>query len=334
MRIAKKNICRRRWRQILTIFWPKLGEKVLLRIIATCLICLPYADAQIQADVLYGSTLFESYSLDTSTGEASPIGNSVGGIALAFDSNSQSFYGANAGPYLYVADYLTGNVEFIGELDRRIDGLAYDPNSNTLYGSAVNNSTRPSDLVTINTETGAISVIGSINYWQVRGLAFDSNSNTLYGSDQFFDLLITIDTNSGAGTTVGQFGFANMLGLAFDPTTNQLYGTDATTNQVISVNTSSGLGTAIGSFGIDSTIGGLAFQSDFVPPVDGVLGDANGDEILSNLDIAPFVLALTDLAAFQAMYPDVDPEVLLDMNGDNVFDNLDIVGFVAALTKK
>lgn len=63
-----------------------------------------------------------------------------------------------------------------------------------------------------------------------------------------------------------------------------------------------------------------------------VLGDANDDGVFNNSDIAAFVLALTNTGAFQAMFPDVDPDVVLDMNGDGVFDNGDIASFVAALT--
>ena len=65
-----------------------------------------------------------------------------------------------------------------------------------------------------------------------------------------------------------------------------------------------------------------------------VLGDANGDGILTNLDIASFVLALTNLVAYQIMFPNVDANVRLDMNGDEVFDNQDIAGFVATLIGK
>ncbi len=39
-----------------------------------------------------------------------------------------------------------------------------------------------------------------------------------------------------------------------------------------------------------------------------VLGDANGDGVFNNGDIAAFVLALTNPVAYQAMYPDVDPD--------------------------
>ncbi len=63
-----------------------------------------------------------------------------------------------------------------------------------------------------------------------------------------------------------------------------------------------------------------------------VVGDANDDGELNNLDIASFVLALINPVAYQAMFPDVDPDVVLDMNGDGGFDNLDIASFVAALT--
>ena len=63
-----------------------------------------------------------------------------------------------------------------------------------------------------------------------------------------------------------------------------------------------------------------------------LLGDANGDGVFNNGDIASFVLALTNAAAYQAMYPNVDSDVVLDMNGDGFFNNGDIGGFVAALT--
>ena len=74
--------------------------------------------------------------------------------------------------------------------------------------------------------------------------------------------------------------------------------------------------------------GGFGVGQNHLPII---LGDANDDGVLNNLDIAWFVLALVDPSAYQAMFPDVDPDVVLDMNGDGVFNNLDIAGFVAAL---
>lgn len=81
--------------------------------------------------------------------------------------------------------------------------------------------------------------------------------------------------------------------------------------------------------GGDYTVVG-GFLGDF--SVVAVIGDANDDGVFNNADIASFVLALTNLVAYQAMFPKVDPDIILDMNGDGVFNNADIAGFVAALT--
>ncbi len=48
-------------------------------------------------------------------------------------------------------------------------------------------------------------------------------------------------------------------------------------------------------------------------------------------DIDPFVLALTDPAAYALAYPDCDPR-LADINGDGLVDAFDIDPFVLALT--
>ncbi|MCA9130874.1 MAG: spherulation-specific family 4 protein [Planctomycetales bacterium] len=63
-----------------------------------------------------------------------------------------------------------------------------------------------------------------------------------------------------------------------------------------------------------------------------VLGDANGDCLVNNLDISGFILALTDPAAFRGRYPFVDYHQVLDFNGDSQFNNLDIGGFVQLLS--
>jgi ELWxxDGT repeat protein len=62
-------------------------------------------------------------------------------------------------------------------------------------------------------------------------------------------------------------------------------------------------------------------------------GDLNGDFVLNNLDIAPFVQALTDPSGYAARYPGVDLLATGDVNGDGVFNNLDIAPFVALLTQ-
>ena len=74
------------------------------------------------------------------------------------------------------------------------------------------------------------------------------------------------------------------------------------------------------------------FEILHVSCAQGILGDMNGDGEFNNLDINPFVLAITDPASFAAQYPDVNVITVADFNGDGSFDNLDITAFVGALT--
>ncbi|MBK8914180.1 MAG: hypothetical protein IPM64_06185 [Phycisphaerales bacterium] len=63
-------------------------------------------------------------------------------------------------------------------------------------------------------------------------------------------------------------------------------------------------------------------------------GDLDGDGRLTNFDIDPFVLALTNRQAYQAAFPHIPPEaidILGDMDGDGVLTNFDIDPFVDAL---
>jgi len=69
---------------------------------------------------------------------------------------------------------------------------------------------------------------------------------------------------------------------------------------------------------------------DFTAP-DVLAGDLNGDGEVNNLDINPFVLALTDPTAFEQQF-DVDPAAAGDINGDGQLNNLDINPFVSLLT--
>ncbi len=97
-------------------------------------------------------------------------------------------------------------------------GLAFDPNTNTLYGTDVETD----QLIRIDMSTGAPAAIGPSGFDRVDGLAFDQNTNTLFGIDTITDQLITINTSTGAGTVVGSIGFGDVVELAFDPNTNPM----------------------------------------------------------------------------------------------------------------
>jgi hypothetical protein len=94
-----------------------------------------------------------------------------------------------------------------------------------------------------------------------------------------------------------------------------------------------GLPAGFGNLAGPSTIDFSAYDGDQVMTI--LLpakGDADGNGVVNNLDIASFVLALTNPGAYAKANPGVDPDVVLDMNCDGMFSNLDIAGFVATLT--
>ncbi len=62
-----------------------------------------------------------------------------------------------------------------------------------------------------------------------------------------------------------------------------------------------------------------------------VNGDANGDGALNLLDVNAFVLALTDPATYDQMYPDQLRHFVNDFNYDGVLNLIDVDGFVMAL---
>lgn len=53
-------------------------------------------------------------------------------------------------------------------------------------------------------------------------------------------------------------------------------------------------------------------------------GDLNGDGVLSNLDIDPFVLALIDRPAYEALHEGLPADTLGDLDGDGALTNFDI----------
>jgi len=70
-----------------------------------------------------------------------------------------------------------------------------------------------------------------------------------------------------------------------------------------------------------------AFVAKFVAP-----GDLNGDFLVNAQDINPFVLAMTNLSAWQAAYPLLDIMVVGDCSGDSLFNAQDINPFTVLMT--
>ena len=60
-------------------------------------------------------------------------------------------------------------------------------------------------------------------------------------------------------------------------------------------------------------------------------GDMNDDGFVNDLDVNPFVQALTNRADYETAYPDVDADMVGDFNGNGVLDLGDVNGFKAAV---
>lgn len=120
-----------------------------------------------------------------------------------------------------------------------IMSFTIDPTGNPYLIYGLSNSSTFSDgtfyeedgvhLVTIDTRTGNLTVLGYCNNDDIRGIAFDA-SGTLYaaeggngGSGQLGDLLILDKTDGSTISVLGPIGYS-IAGIAFHPTTGVLYG--------------------------------------------------------------------------------------------------------------
>ena len=132
------------------------------------------------------------------------------------------------------------------------------------------------NLVSIDSITGEVSVIGSLGAGNpdIRSLA--RVGDALYGVDVRRDTLVSIDPLTGAATDVGggleaaggAFGFVG--GLAYDAVAEVLYGVDedTLTNQLVSIDIATGIATEIGALGPYPDVRSLAFNDGTLYGVD------------------------------------------------------------------
>ncbi len=139
----------------------------------------------------------------------------------------------------------------------------------TLYGVFIPSLSEPSQLVTVDQFTGALTFIGSTGFINVGGLAFDSTTGTMYGGTAGSaggGNLITIDLVTGAGTLVGATGFNQISALEFAPDGTLYGGTGgslADAGQLVIINPATGAGTAVGPTGFP-VVSGLSFSENII----------------------------------------------------------------------
>jgi hypothetical protein len=182
--------------------------------------------------------------------------------ALAFDSSTQTLYGADSGANQLVSiDLVTGVGTPIGALGfPYVAGMVYHAPSNLLYGVDAPSG----DLIRINPTTGKGTVVGPTGFTGLRCLAYDPGPNKLYSFVDQLDLLISISPGTGAGTAVGSLG-PLIQGMSFDTATSTLYATDVINDELVTVDTTTAAMTPVGKLGFPN-MDGLAFD-----PIGGTL---------------------------------------------------------------
>ncbi|MBT6045205.1 MAG: DUF4394 domain-containing protein, partial [Candidatus Scalindua sp.] len=188
---------------------------------------------------LYGVAATDNtlYTINESTGAVTSIGSLGSGfdtnMGLAFDINTNTLYlsgsaGSQATDNLYTVSTSTGVATAVNSLTTKLNALAFDPNTSTLFGF-----TRFGDkLYTVNTTNAVTTEVGSVGFNATgMGAAFDAMTSTLYLVEDSTDLFYTVNTSTGLATAVGSgLGFTSPQGLAFastavpEPTTVALLG--------------------------------------------------------------------------------------------------------------
>ena len=179
----------------------------------------------------------------TATGLANQVGTTqvIPAAGMAFDPGLGVFYVGNDWSLWQVTT--NGVVTASWFTTSGVVGLAFDPGSQTLYGSASDR------LVTIAPVAGTFYLtpveIGPFGFTDVQGLEFDAASGMLYGTDCATDQLLAIDPSTGAASAIGPLGFQRVEGLALDSGAAVLYGSDTATAQLVAIDVSTGAASAV-----------------------------------------------------------------------------------------
>lgn len=200
------------------------------------------------------------------TGEGGAFGptgfNGINGLAL--DADSGTLYGIDVTTdALVTINPTTGVATTVGSLSvdfPSVAGLAYDPDSDTLYASS---NSPAANLYTVNTTSGRATYRGLLPL-NFPALAFDPGTDTLFGVSGQSDSLYTINTTTGAATLVGALGIdTSFCGLAYDAVSNQLYLSDATGDDLYTVDRITGAATLVGPLS-SNQVNGLAAKNKVV----------------------------------------------------------------------
>ncbi len=200
------------------------------------------------------------YNVNPLTGAASdPRATGISGLVGIASSPGGVLYGLTSfggGPTpdaLYRIDPMTGASSLVGAtgLKSIFEGdLGFDPTTGVLYG-VQNVTSQGLGLFTINTDTGAVTMIGNVErFGDLSDIAFDKSGNLFLLDDDQNGISNLLEVNKSNASILSTVRLSQTLGpvggMTFDPNSGKLYvvnGTDGPytgTNSFYTLNTTTG----------------------------------------------------------------------------------------------
>jgi hypothetical protein len=198
-----------------------------------------------------GSTL---YTVDSTNGASTVVGGfgQPSTYTLSFDSGGNLYgisNGYNDGTLVQI-DKTTGQAVAVGVSTgiQNLMALAFAADGTLYAGSWSSNS-----LYTINKNTGAATLVGSLGFNAIMDLDFDSQGNLYALSDSLYQ----INMATGQGTLVTHLANSCLMGMAIDQQDHFL-ATNYCLNDtpLYQINTADGSLTSLGNTGIAQSMGG------------------------------------------------------------------------------
>lgn len=156
--------------------------------------------------ILYGATGNSPllYQVNTTTWAATFVATVATPLlfnGFTFDRDQDTLWAIDINRSLIRINPATGGPTAVGATGIFPTCIAYHPELGVLYAVDLVGSDR---LFTLNTSTGASTLVGPIGFTDLAAMAYDPKSGKLLAYDAATDQFVEIDPATGAGTAVGR----------------------------------------------------------------------------------------------------------------------------------